>query len=214
VTMDIAFTPRRNGTLALALLLAGCSSTPGNTSLNSIRQPVVEQMTHTLDLASAGSDIPALEEARLAAWFGTIGLAAGDHVTASGDPRQRGEVAAIAARHGVVLDDAPNAAAPALAPGTVRVSVVRSRAYVPNCPNWSDGSTTSFDNATSPGFGCAVNGNLAAMVADPQHLLHGARDTGTTEVMSATKAIASYRAIEPTGAGGLSAVSSQGGSGE
>lgn len=212
--MNSASIHYRTGALVLAVLLAGCSSTSGNTSLNSIRQPVVEQVTHTLDLASAGSDIPALEEARLSAWFGAIGLTASDRVTVGGDPHQRDEVAAIAARHGVMLDRAPDVADPGSAPGTVRVSVLRSRAHVPNCPDWSDGSTTSFDNATSPGFGCAVNGNLAAMVADPQHLLHGARGTGMTEVMSATKAIDSYRALVPTGTEGLSEVSSQGGASE
>ena len=47
------------------------------------------------------------------------------------------------------------------------------------------------------------------MVADPEHLLHGAEGTGETVVMSSTKAIQSYREQEPTGGGELQAVSSQ-----
>ncbi len=47
------------------------------------------------------------------------------------------------------------------------------------------------------------------MIADPEHLLHGAAGTGDTLVMSSTKAIDAYREKEPTGKGGLPAVSSQ-----
>jgi pilus assembly protein CpaD len=54
-----------------------------------------------------------------------------------------------------------------------------------------------------------VNSNLAAMVADPQHLLQGAEGTGETVVMSSTKAIQTYREAEPTGKAGLPEVSSQ-----
>jgi pilus assembly protein CpaD len=85
---------------------------------------------------------------------------------------------------------------------------------MPNCPGWSATSTVQFNNATSAGFGCSVNGNLAAMVADPQHLLEGADGTGLTSVMTATKAISTYRGMEPTGANGLPVISSRGGEGE
>jgi len=87
--------------------------------------------------------------------------------------------------------------------------VTRSRAYVPGCPDWSDQMASNLGNATSDDFGCSVNSNLAAMIADPQHLLQGAEGTGETVVMSSTKAIESYREQAPTGQGGLTAVSSQ-----
>ena len=48
-----------------------------------------------------------------------------------------------------------------------------------------------------------MNGNLAAMVADPEHLLHGAEGTGETVVMSSTKAIESIGRPQPTGELGL-----------
>jgi pilus assembly protein CpaD len=94
--------------------------------------------------------------------------------------------------------------------GTVRVIVTRSSASVPGCPDWSAKSDTNLANATSPGFGCAINGNFAAMVADPEHLLHGAEGTSSTTVMSSTKAIESYREAQPTGEGGLKQQSSSG----
>jgi pilus assembly protein CpaD len=80
---------------------------------------------------------------------------------------------------------------------------------VPGCPDWSDQSSSYNNNATHSNFGCAVNGNLAAMVADPEHLLKGAAGSGETVVMSSNKAISTYREAKPTGAGGLPQVSSQ-----
>ena len=68
-------------------------------------------------------------------------------------------------------------------------------------------------NATSDGFGCAVNANWAAMVANPEDLLTGQKGTGETVVMSSTKAIDSYRQQAPTGEGGLPTVSTQQGGG-
>ena len=55
-----------------------------------------------------------------------------------------------------------------------------------------------------------MNSNIAAMIADPEHLLKGAEGTGETVVMSHTKAIESYRETAPTGAGGLPTVASGG----
>jgi pilus assembly protein CpaD len=194
------------GSLALlGMLLGGCGATHGNTSLNSVHQPVVEQVAHTLDLVTAGGQLLPAEQARLSDWFNAVGLSQGDRVNVAGDLRERGFLAGLVTARGAALEEAAVAPTPALTPGIVRVSVARSRAYVPNCPDWSDGSTSSLDGATSRGFGCAINSNLAAMVADPQHLLHGAQGTGETVIMTSNKAIQAYRALAPTGAEGLPA---------
>ena len=66
-------------------------------------------------------------------------------------------------------------------------------------------------NATSPGYGCAVNGNMAAMVASPEDLISGQAGTGETVVMSSTKAIDTYREQAPTGTQGLKAPGTSGG---
>ena len=71
-------------------------------------------------------------------------------------------------------------------------------------------------NRTTSNFGCAINSNLAAMVADKEHLVKGANSTGETVVMSGTKAIDSFRAAKPTGEDGLknnSTSNASGGSG-
>jgi pilus assembly protein CpaD len=81
---------------------------------------------------------------------------------------------------------------------------------VPGCPDWHTKSDSNPGNSTSSGYGCATNGNLAAMIANPEHLVHGASAPSTTTIMGSTKAIETYRNAAPTGAGGLKQVSSQG----
>lgn len=204
--------------LALTLMagLSACSTSGGNianSSVNSVNQPVVERSNFTLDLMAVPSGLTVPEMARLAQWFETLDLGYGDRIaiddpTASAAVRE--DVAAVAGRFGLLLDAAAPVTVGYLSPGNVRVVVTRSTAYVPNCPNWSGNSNGNLGNNTSAGYGCAVNSNLAAMIADPEHLLLGAAGTGETVVMSSTKAIETYRDAAPTGAGGLPAVSSQG----
>ena len=89
--------------------------------------------------------------------------------------------------------------------GTARIIVTRAKATVPGCPDWSARSDVNLNNATSSNYGCATNSNIAAMVANPDHLLKGDAGKGETVVMSSTKAIDSYREAKPTGEGGLKA---------
>ena len=140
-----------------------------------------------------------------------VTLLATDGLPTECTPLDIADVAAIAARHGLLLSNGAPVTAGFVEPGMVRVVVTRSRAYVPGCPDWSDRFASNLENRTSDDYGCAVNSNLAAMIADPEHLLKGAEGTGETVVMSSTKAIQSYRAQEPTGKGGLAATSSQSG---
>ena len=81
--------------------------------------------------------------------------------------------------------------------------ITRSNASVPGCPDWSASSDMNYTNGTSPGYGCSVNSNLAAMVANPEDLLEGQTGTGETVVATGTRAIRTYREAEPTGAQGL-----------
>jgi pilus assembly protein CpaD len=58
-------------------------------------------------------------------------------------------------------------------------------------------------------FGCGVNSNIAAMVADPEDLIHG-RDGGATgDVNAAAKAVLFYRSAPPTGSKGLQDVNTK-----
>jgi pilus assembly protein CpaD len=198
--------------ISLGLALAGCNQSPVNTTLNSIKQPVVERENYTLDLAAGAGGLPIGEQQRLEDWFETLDLRYGDRValdSAVASDAVTEDVEAIAGRHGLLLTDGAPLTSGQLQPGTVRVVVTRSLAHVPGCPDWQEHYATNLENATSDGFGCAVNSNFAAMVADPEHLLRGAEGTGETVVMSSTKAIESYREQAPTGVGDLQSVSSQ-----
>jgi pilus assembly protein CpaD len=198
--------------LSLGLALSACGDHPDNRSLYSVKQPVIERANYTLDLASGAGGLPVPEQQRLVEWFETMNLRFGDRVAIDGavaSDAVREDVAAIAGRHGLLLSEGAPITDGFVEPGMVRVVVTRSRAHVPGCPDWSDRFATNMENATADGYGCAVNGNMAAMVADPQHLLRGAEGTGETVVMSSTKAIETYRAADPTGKAGLPEVSSQ-----
>ena len=54
-----------------------------------------------------------------------------------------------------------------------------------------------------------MNGNLAAMVANPEDLIQGQEGTGETVVTTSTKAIRAYRDRALTGDGELANISSQ-----
>lgn len=201
--------------LSLGLALAGCNNPSGsaNASLYSVKQPVVERNDYTLDLAAGAGGLTVPEQQRLAEWFETMDLRYGDRVALDGlgSDAVREDVSAIAASHGLLLADGAPVTEGFVEPGMVRIVVTRSRAFVPGCPDWDRQYSSNLGNNTNPGFGCAVNGNIAAMVADPQHLLRGAEGSGETVVMSSTKAIETFRAQEPSGKAGLPTVSSQGG---
>jgi pilus assembly protein CpaD len=213
-------TIRRNLATALAvtlgLTLAGCNSpsSVSNRSLNSVNQPVVARTSYTLDLSTGYDGLPIPEQQRLAGWFEAMDLRYGDRVSIE-DPisggATRAAVAAIAARHGILLAEGAPVTQGFLQPGTARVVITRSTASVPGCPDWSKTQDANYANATSPGYGCSVNGNLAAMVANPEDLLQGQAGTGETVIMSSTKAIETYREKANTGAGELKAPSTGGG---
>jgi pilus assembly protein CpaD len=196
-------------TLVLAAGLGGCAT---NRGLESIHQPVVSRTNYTLDLATYGGGLSLPEQRRLAGWFDALDLRYGDRV-AIDDPNASAEtrdaVAAIAARYGLLVGDDAPVTTGQVAPGNARVVVSRSLATVPHCPDWSAKSETNLNNATYSNYGCAVNSNLASMVADPEHLLHGATGTGETVVLTSSKAIDSYRVAKPTGEQGLKQSSTQ-----
>ena len=61
-------------------------------------------------------------------------------------------------------------------------------------------------------FGCGVNTNLAAMVANPEDLVHGREGNGVGDPMTGAKAVDVYRSTPPTGTKGLQDVSTKKGS--
>ncbi len=198
-----------------ALLLGGCMGTQ-NPGITSVHQPVVSRQDYALDVATAGGRLAPSEARRLSDWMNTMHLGFGDRVGVdAGGPipvAARDEVAAVVASYGLLLsDDHPVTAAP-VTPGTVRVVVSRMHARVPGCPDWSRDASHEFDANTSSNFGCAVNTNLAAMVARPGDLVRGVDHDPISDPVLTAKAIDAYRKKPATGAGALEQVSAKGGS--
>lgn len=182
--------------LSLGMALAGCGGMATNRTLESVHQPVVEKTNYVIDLTTGQGGLSLPEQRRLAGWFDAMNLKYGDKIyvddpLASGSTRTA--IEAVAARFGMLLSEGTPVTQGYVNAGTTRVIVVRAVASVPGCPDWGNNSDANFANATSHGYGCAVNGNLAAMVADPEHLVHGATGSGETVVMSSNKAIDAYR---------------------
>jgi pilus assembly protein CpaD len=198
----------------LASAIAGCTTptvdqpTRGLTAVN---QPVVTRNDFAMDLAAPDGSLAPSEEARLDGWFRGLGLGYGDHIYVDGDyaGAARQDVARIAGRYGMMVSAAAPVTAGSIQPGTVRVVVSRTRAAVPGCPNWDRPASPDFDNQQISNFGCAVNANLAAMVADPQDLVYGREAGPVVDSVTASKAVHSYRAAKPTGEQGLQDVNTK-----
>lgn len=182
--------------LSLAVLLGGCGGMATNRSLESVHQPVVEKTNYVLDVTTGPGGLSLPEQRRLSGWFETMDLRFGDRIFVDDpqdSPATRTAIEAVAARFGMLLTDGAPVTEGYVNPGIARIVIVRTVASVPGCPDWRNNSDTNFANATSHNYGCATNSNLAAMVADPEHLVKGARGTGETVVMSSNKAIDAFR---------------------
>lgn len=188
---------------AAAGLLSACGagSTPG---LESANQPVVARSDYIFDAATDGSDLASGEQARVAGWLASLRLGYGDRVYVD-DPGATGasrQIAAEAGRYGVLLSGPAPVTAGAVQPGMVRIIVSRMQASVPGCPDRRDTGAGNFGGKTSSGYGCAINGNLAAMVARPEDLVRGEPGSPTADPAQITKSIKALREAAPTGTGG------------
>ena len=197
--------------LSLSLGLGACAGMPDNRSLYSTKQPVVERTHYTFDVATSGDSLPVSEQRRLNGWFDTMELRYGDRISVddpANSPGVRAAVANLAGRYGIIVADGAPPTEGYVAPGQARVVISRTLASVPGCPDWSAKSDINYNNATYPNYGCAVNSNMAAMVANPEDLVRGQQGTGETVILSSNKAIDTYREKPPTGTQGLANVSS------
>jgi pilus assembly protein CpaD len=190
--------------IALALALSACGTS--NRGMESVHQPIVQRTDYVIDLAAAGDRLSGGERERLDGWFRSIGLGYGDRVAIE-DPTRSGQgvedIIELLSLRGMMVAGAAPVTAGALAPGNVRVVVSRSSASVPNCPDWSRPATPEFAGSTMSNYGCALNGALAAMIADPQDLVHGRDSAGPADAMTSDKAIRVFRDTAPSGTKGL-----------
>jgi len=201
--------------IAVGSALAGCQNMPDipSAGLATVNVPVVTSADYVFDAAAPGGALAPGEGQRLDGWFQGLGLGYGDTIYVDGSyaPAARSQVAAIAARYGMLVSAGAPVTAGMIPPGSARVVVARRRAVVPNCPNWSQASQPDLNNKTTSNFGCSVNANLAEMVADPQDLVHGREGSGVGDPVTGAKAVNYYRSLAPSGSKGLADVAPKGG---
>jgi len=206
---------------ALGLTVAGCASQPrggltplNNTSLYSLHQPVVERTNFVFDLNTDANGVSDAELERLAAWFDSIELRYGDRLSiddgGSYDAAAQADVARLLGEYGLALQEGAPVTQGAVAPGQVRVVASRSSASVEGCPSWGDPGIES-PTRTGSNYGCSVNSNLAAMIANPDDLIRGRDGTNAGSGTTAGRAIRAYREGQPTGRGGLQQTSTTSG---
>ena len=179
---------------------------------DSLAQPVVQRTDYVLDLTTRSDRLSPAERSRLNAWFGSLGVGYGDRIWVEepyGPGPARQDVARIAAEYGLLLSDGTPVTPGSVPQGSVRVILSRSVAFVPGCPRVDQYRGPSSVGAN---YGCAINSNLAAMIADPSDLVLGQAGNNVRDTGTASKAIKVYREAPPTGAKGITKESSQGGS--
>ncbi len=207
---------RKNFALVLLASVAGaCSYTPEDQparGVSAVNVPVVARTDYAFDAAAPGGMLASGEAARLDAWFRGIELGYGDTVSVDGADAlsATGDIARVAGRYGLQVSPGAPVTVGAIPPGAVRVVVSRTRASVPGCPNWSEPSSPNYQNRMISNFGCGVNANLAAMVANPEDLVHGREGSGVLDPATAARAVNVYRTTPPTGQKGLEKVSTGG----
>jgi pilus assembly protein CpaD len=212
---DIAMRSNLLLVAALGCALAGCNTLPDDPArgVASVNVPVVTTADYTFAAAAPGESLAPGEAERLDGFFRGLGLGYGDSIFVDGPDASaaRGQVAQLAGRYGLLIQQGAPVLAGQVQPGTVRVIVSRRRAEVPGCPNWSRPAQPDYSNQQASNFGCAVNSNLAAMIADPVDLIHGRDGGGVNDNRTATRAVDMYRSTPPSGTKGLPAVTTTGG---
>ena len=81
----------------------------------------------------------------------------------------------------------------------VDVSYIAYKASADNCSDWSEDLAFTMENQTPKNFGCSVQHNIAAMVADPRDLL-GPRETGQADTVRRQTVLDLYEKGQPSAA--------------
>ncbi|HVW72371.1 MAG TPA: CpaD family pilus assembly protein [Rhizomicrobium sp.] len=81
----------------------------------------------------------------------------------------------------------------------VDISYIAYSAHADSCGDWSENLAFTAENQTMPNFGCAVQHNIAAMIADPRDLV-SPRPFDTADGNRAATVIDNYEQGKPTAA--------------
>ena len=183
---------------SFSVAVAGCSTAGMNTSMYSVHQPVVERTNYAIDVNTSSNGLSSAEQVRVAEWFDALKLGYGDRIAVDygnggySNATVRQDVSDLAKTRGMLIGDTAPVTAGNVEVGTVRIVVSRSKASVPSCPDWSKSSDRNYNSANHSNYGCAMNSNLAAMVADPEDLVRG-QETARIDSNSGSKAVKALR---------------------
>jgi pilus assembly protein CpaD len=134
------------------------------------------EIVHNVAFASSSAEISDAEKRRLDQFLARQQVGYGDTVEihtpgadARLDARRAAAVSAYLVRAGVAADRGANGPA-----SDVRITVARSVAVPPQCPDWRKPSNDGDPgNTPSSNYGCATMRNLGMMIADPSELVAG-----------------------------------------
>lgn len=199
---------------ALAFVLVAGSpafakAKPGSRGVEAPNQPVVQRTDFIFDATPDGyNGVSREERQRMVDWFDAIELGYGDRVSIVDDGMSSrasiaGAVSSLIGQYGLLLADRAPVTVGQAASGAVRIVVSRATATVPGCPGWDHQSETDYANRLTSEYGCGVNGNLAAMVADPEDLVHGRGTRTDLRTATSSRAIKALRDATPTGNGNI-----------
>ena len=206
---------RTSALIIVAAALSACQHVPHDLpdrGLEAVNVPVVHRSDYALDVAAPDGSLSPAEKARLDGWFRSLQLGYGDSIYVDGaySEAARIDVARVAGQYGMLVSTGAPVTQGSIPPGAVRIVVSRTRAEVPNCPNWSVPAQPNTNNRTMSNFGCAVNSNIAAMIANPEDLIHGREGNPYVDAAAASRGIGVYYSTPPTGKGGLKDVQTSG----
>lgn len=205
---------RKSALIVVAAALSACQHVPydqPDRGLEPVNVPVVHRSDYALDVAAPGGSLPSSEAGRLDGWFRSLQLGYGDSIYVDGDyaPAARDDVARVAGQYGMLVSNGAPVTQGSIPPGSVRVVVSRTRAEVPGCPNWDVPAQPNYNNRSMSNFGCSVNSNIAAMVANPGDLVHGREGDPYVDAAAASRGIGVYYSTPPTGKKGLQDVNTK-----
>ena len=206
---------RTSALIIVAAALSACQHVPQDLpdrGLEAVNVPVVHRSDYALDVAAPDGSLSSAERARLDGWFRSLQLGYGDNIYVDGaySEAARNDVARVAGQYGMLVSQGAPVTQGSIPPGSVRVVVSRARAEVPDCPNWSVPAQPNYNNRTMSNYGCSVNSNIAAMVANPEDLIHGREGDPYVDAAAASRGIGVYYSTPPTGKKGLQDIDTKG----
>ncbi len=197
---------------AALLALGSCAATPDRSpgmvmADGAVNHPITVEPSYRalkLDWAPQVGGLAPAEEVQFDAFVGdyiahgngSIAISAPDIV---GGQEAAGWFASRINAMGVSRDKILIAGHDAAGGMQVEVNYVSYQAHTDKCGDWSDDLAFTLDNSTPKNFGCAVQQNIAAMVADPRDLL-GPRALGPDDAGRRTTVIGNYEQGKVTSA--------------